>query len=1470
MMRILPLFFRVACAFTLVLLVAACGGGDGGPTNAAPEADAGNDQSVQARATVTLDGTGSTDSDGEIVSYAWSQVSGTPSVRLTGANAARATFQAPDVTAEVTLVFELLVGDDADATDVDRVRIVVTPVPNSAPVASAGSDRRVQEGATVTLDGTGSTDSDGAIVSYAWSQVSGTPSVTLSGADAAQATFQAPDVTVEVTLEFGLEVRDDDGATDDDRVRIVVTPVPNSAPVASAGSDRRVQEGATVTLDGTGSTDSDGTIVSYAWSQVSGTPTVALSGADAAQATFQAPEVTAEVTLEFGLEVRDDDGATDDDRVRITVVPVVQDPPGIIVGDVSGNTASLDAQAEFSVHLNSQPGYDVTIPVASSDPSEGVTETDKLSFTPDNWSQAQQVIVRGTNPNVTNGRQSYVIRLGPSQSGDPLYNGIRIADVPMRGIALGIDPPDPLDVFVTGFEGTLRPVVDYSGSGELSFALKTGAPSAMRIDLGTGSITWTPQANEAGRSYPVGVSVTDGALFVEVTFTVSVVAPIPVQTEVVGDRLTVTDTGTDLNGVSVTVTEPEATGSETRSESPTPLQALSGVAIERIDDPTVLRPLPDHVTPVSDFFVVRGSLDAPVEIRLPIQDIPAGTNLAKVKLFALADATESDLSVWTSVELDLDYEEADGAVTIVVSTVGLGGLYVFGLEADVEPTSGGLQRSEAAPQGDGIQTVELAGGNLTTTQDIRCFYHYRRLRISFWSWERHWHSCNYQGRTIRIDDLGRSASATVWTPGANGADIGHWVAASMRAALRLGMRQNRNIVVKLRRIPPPRDCPGCTIFGQVSPSDGFTALRMNNRRNLSAKVMKSTIAHEFLHHAQWRSRGAGSNLFGVSREMNWLSEGTAKWFEDDVFDADNAYISVERFGRSILETGLAAVPVKTDSRTRPYQRFSFLKLLSARCPGLRDTRYANLFGAGRLDRFGLDTLVQRLGVSSCNFGNHLGARSSLASAIVYYQYATQRHDRISLLEIDEREYFQFTEPSRRLVNRVRLSPSTPPRVLARVGSIAVPAAGAISLWVEGIGTVPDEREVELAVSATRQVVVSLTGAGTLPGATNTIGPPNQQHAWFRSGDRTGHVFPSGSRVPRIFVTIANPSVRNSATVISAELKLRPPLQGDTVITSHQNGDRVNRRVVGIAGRVQGAAQGRARRVALTANGIRSLVALAADGTFAGDVVVSLGENTIVAQAVDATNQPVANEAVVTIQGVASSSTGRNALLPSRVVVVLRWNTDGTDVDLYSTDKNGNTIWYGGRSSGSGSLDFDDTNGYGPEVISYRATTDNVYVNGQFDVDVHYYSGRLPTQYTLDVILNETERGRRRVHGYSSVRPLTVSNSFENGPNGTGPSRFNDVLRVACGADRICSVRSTGLAARGTSGGVAATETRGDIERLARAGNAPGVVVSEGDAGEVVMQTAYEGCEKELAAALIKSPGDVAWTCNADGTKNWGP
>ena len=170
--------------------------------NSPPVANAGPDQMVTTLSTVTLDGSGSYDPDGNLpLSYNWLQTSG-PSVPLSNPQAAQPTFLAP--TMPGTLTFNLYVTDSMGATSMpDSVTITVQ---NQAPVANAGPDQTVLINSPVTLDGTASSDPDGHLpLTYQWTQTGGT-TVVLNNPAISSPTFVSPPTGS--ILTFSLVVTD--------------------------------------------------------------------------------------------------------------------------------------------------------------------------------------------------------------------------------------------------------------------------------------------------------------------------------------------------------------------------------------------------------------------------------------------------------------------------------------------------------------------------------------------------------------------------------------------------------------------------------------------------------------------------------------------------------------------------------------------------------------------------------------------------------------------------------------------------------------------------------------------------------------------------------------------------------------------------------------------------------------------------------------------------------------------------------------------------------------------------------------------------------------------------------------------------------------------------------------------------------------------------------------------------------------
>ncbi|MBV1703545.1 MAG: VCBS repeat-containing protein, partial [Hyphomicrobiales bacterium] len=129
-------------------------------------------------------------------------------------------------------------------------------------MADAGAERRVVPGATVTLDGSRSTDVAGGALNYHWALIS-TPvgsAASLSAADAVR-----PDFVADIPGEYVAQLIVSDGTSQSRPSTVVISSV-QSAPTAVAGRALLASPGADAALDGSASSDPNGDPLAARWS----------------------------------------------------------------------------------------------------------------------------------------------------------------------------------------------------------------------------------------------------------------------------------------------------------------------------------------------------------------------------------------------------------------------------------------------------------------------------------------------------------------------------------------------------------------------------------------------------------------------------------------------------------------------------------------------------------------------------------------------------------------------------------------------------------------------------------------------------------------------------------------------------------------------------------------------------------------------------------------------------------------------------------------------------------------------------------------------------------------------------------------------------------------------------------------------------------------------------------------------------
>jgi hypothetical protein len=308
-------------------------------SNSPPTANAGPDQTVQVTNTVQLDGSGSTDMDGDPLTFSWSflSVPAGSSAMLVSPSSVN---PALTVDRPGTYVVQLIVNDGIESSSPATVTITTE---NSAPKASAGPDQTVFVTQTVQLDGTKSSDVDGDQLSYYWSfvEVPAGSSATIS--DPASVT---PTFTADRKGTYVVQLIVNDGWINSAPAVMTVN-TENSPPLAKpAVSNLPAFVGKVVALDASGSTDVDGDTLTFQWSLTAKPDGSTSSLSDPTGVT---PSFTADKPGTYVVQLIVNDGSVDSNPATVSITtensPPVAIPTATNLPVFVGSVANLDGSA---------------------------------------------------------------------------------------------------------------------------------------------------------------------------------------------------------------------------------------------------------------------------------------------------------------------------------------------------------------------------------------------------------------------------------------------------------------------------------------------------------------------------------------------------------------------------------------------------------------------------------------------------------------------------------------------------------------------------------------------------------------------------------------------------------------------------------------------------------------------------------------------------------------------------------------------------------------------------------------------------------------------------------------------------------------------------------------------------------------------------------------------------------------------
>ncbi len=339
--------------------------------NSAPVASADAAGVLKLGEPAQINGSRSTDVDGDALTYEWKILSAPAG---SGALLSSTSDVNPSITPDVagSYVAQLVVSDgkmeSAPAT------VVLSTAATGPLTANAGMNQTVARGNRVVLRGS----ANGVGESYQWSLIARPENseATLSDANSATPSFVAdqPGTYVAQLITSNGRVKS--------APKTVTIDTTNTQPVADAGVDVEAALNSTVTLDATTSSDADKDQLAYNWSLLK---QPADSNATLVAATSSNPSIVPDAAGTYVLQLIVNDGFSNSDPVTKTILASAEGPGRKSASSVDLIVTPILTVAPgdivpFSVALASPAVNSVFIQLTSSDPATAALSTTGVSI----------------------------------------------------------------------------------------------------------------------------------------------------------------------------------------------------------------------------------------------------------------------------------------------------------------------------------------------------------------------------------------------------------------------------------------------------------------------------------------------------------------------------------------------------------------------------------------------------------------------------------------------------------------------------------------------------------------------------------------------------------------------------------------------------------------------------------------------------------------------------------------------------------------------------------------------------------------------------------------------------------------------------------------------------------------------------------------------------------------------------------